>query len=168
MIVSLDIASTLSSNSFFLPSLPWLQHSPCSQAEGSLKGVPICGVSHTGPSHTHHHLPLPPQCLGDQQAALVGQQCFSPGDAKNTYGTGCFLLYNTGQVRGGGGGSSVSYPFLVPIPLLPPSLPATSHVHSRHAYHSGLPAGPWETGHLCTRGKPQPHTLAASGRDLIV
>ena len=37
------------------------------------------------------------QCLGDQQAALVGQRCFSPGDAKNTYGTGCFLLYNTGQ-----------------------------------------------------------------------
>jgi glycerol kinase len=48
-------------------------------AEGSLKGVPICG------------------CLGDQQAALVGQQCFSPGDAKNTYGTGCFLLKNTGE-----------------------------------------------------------------------
>jgi glycerol kinase len=48
-------------------------------ADGLLKGVPLCG------------------CLGDQQAALVGQQCFSPGDAKNTYGTGCFLLKNTGQ-----------------------------------------------------------------------
>jgi len=34
--------------------------------------------------------------LGDQQAALVGQTCFSPGEAKNTYGTGCFLLLNTG------------------------------------------------------------------------
>lgn len=33
---------------------------------------------------------------GDQQAALFGQMCFSPGDAKNTYGTGCFLLMNTG------------------------------------------------------------------------
>jgi len=33
---------------------------------------------------------------GDQQAALFGQQCFSRGDAKNTYGTGCFLLMNTG------------------------------------------------------------------------
>ena len=33
---------------------------------------------------------------GDQQAALFGQACFSPGDAKNTYGTGCFLLMNTG------------------------------------------------------------------------
>lgn len=35
--------------------------------------------------------------LGDQHAALLGQACFSPGDAKNTYGTGCFLLMNTGE-----------------------------------------------------------------------
>jgi glycerol kinase len=35
--------------------------------------------------------------LGDQQAALFGQTCFSPGDAKNTYGTGSFLLVNTGE-----------------------------------------------------------------------
>ncbi|MBN1485186.1 MAG: glycerol kinase GlpK, partial [Chloroflexia bacterium] len=35
--------------------------------------------------------------LGDQQAALVGQTCFSPGEAKNTYGTGCFMLLNTGE-----------------------------------------------------------------------
>ena len=34
---------------------------------------------------------------GDQQAALFGQTCFAPGDAKNTYGTGCFLLMNTGD-----------------------------------------------------------------------
>ena len=34
---------------------------------------------------------------GDQQAALFGQTCFEPGDAKNTYGTGCFLLMNTGD-----------------------------------------------------------------------
>ena len=34
---------------------------------------------------------------GDQQAALFGQTCFQPGDAKNTYGTGCFLLMNTGD-----------------------------------------------------------------------
>jgi glycerol kinase len=46
--------------------------------ENSLKGVPIAGI------------------LGDQQAALVGQTCFEPGEAKNTYGTGCFLLMNTG------------------------------------------------------------------------
>jgi glycerol kinase len=41
--------------------------------------VPVCGA------------------LGDQQAALVGQTCFSEGEAKNTYGTGCFLLLNTGN-----------------------------------------------------------------------
>jgi glycerol kinase len=35
--------------------------------------------------------------LGDQQAALFGQACFNPGSAKNTYGTGCFLLLNTGE-----------------------------------------------------------------------
>lgn len=40
--------------------------------------VPVCGA------------------LGDQQAALVGQTCFKTGEAKNTYGTGCFLLLNTG------------------------------------------------------------------------
>ncbi|MBI4928252.1 MAG: glycerol kinase GlpK [Anaerolineae bacterium] len=35
--------------------------------------------------------------LGDQQAALFGQACYEPGDAKNTYGTGCFMLLNTGE-----------------------------------------------------------------------
>jgi glycerol kinase len=47
--------------------------------QGSLAGVKICG------------------CLGDQSAALVGQCGFQPGQAKNTYGTGCFLLYNVGN-----------------------------------------------------------------------
>lgn len=45
---------------------------------GSLAGIPIAGD------------------LGDQQAALFGQTCFSRGEAKNTYGTGCFMLLNTG------------------------------------------------------------------------
>ncbi|XP_056156983.1 glycerol kinase isoform X1 [Lampris incognitus] len=45
---------------------------------GALTGIPISG------------------CLGDQSAALVGQMCFQDGQAKNTYGTGCFLLRNTG------------------------------------------------------------------------
>ncbi len=36
-------------------------------------------------------------CAGDQQAATFGQACFEPGSAKNTYGTGCFLLLNTGR-----------------------------------------------------------------------
>jgi glycerol kinase len=47
--------------------------------EGAVSGVTIGGI------------------LGDQQAALVGQTCFEPGDVKNTYGTGCFLLMNTGR-----------------------------------------------------------------------
>lgn len=46
--------------------------------ETAIADVPIAGI------------------LGDQQAALVGQACFEPGEAKNTYGTGCFLLMNTG------------------------------------------------------------------------
>uniref|UniRef100_A0A673BWZ7 glycerol kinase n=1 Tax=Sphaeramia orbicularis TaxID=375764 RepID=A0A673BWZ7_9TELE len=46
---------------------------------GALSGIPISG------------------CLGDQSAALVGQMCFQDGQAKNTYGTGCFLLRNTGS-----------------------------------------------------------------------
>ncbi len=47
-------------------------------ATGDLAGVPVAGD------------------LGDQQAALFGQTCFSAGEAKNTYGTGCFMLLNTG------------------------------------------------------------------------
>lgn len=45
----------------------------------AISGVPLAGI------------------LGDQQAALFGQTCFSAGEAKNTYGTGCFLLMNTGE-----------------------------------------------------------------------
>jgi glycerol kinase len=45
----------------------------------TIDGIPIAGI------------------LGDQQAALVGQTCFQQGEAKNTYGTGCFLLMNTGE-----------------------------------------------------------------------
>jgi glycerol kinase len=48
------------------------------EAKGELAGVPVAGD------------------LGDQQAALFGQTCFSTGEAKNTYGTGCFLVLNTG------------------------------------------------------------------------
>ncbi|XP_043491124.1 glycerol kinase-like [Polistes fuscatus] len=46
-----------------------------------LAGIPIAG------------------CVGDQQGALLGQLCLKPGEAKATYGTGCFLLYNTGNVK---------------------------------------------------------------------
>lgn len=49
---------------------------------GSLPlGIPIAGIA------------------GDQQASLFGQACFEPGEIKNTYGTGCFVLLNTGKVR---------------------------------------------------------------------
>jgi glycerol kinase len=46
---------------------------------GVLQGIPVAGD------------------LGDQQAALFGQTCFKVGEAKNTYGTGCFMLLNTGE-----------------------------------------------------------------------
>lgn len=48
-------------------------------ASGSLKGLPISG------------------CLGDQHSAMVGQKCFRAGDVKNTFGTGSFMLKNTGE-----------------------------------------------------------------------
>ena len=58
-----------------IDSRPWGQ----TESGGPLNaGIPVCGA------------------LGDQQAALVGQTCFGRGEAKNTYGTGCFLLLNTG------------------------------------------------------------------------
>ena len=49
------------------------------QAKGVLGGIPVSGD------------------LGDQQAALFGQTCYNVGEAKNTYGTGCFMLLNTGE-----------------------------------------------------------------------
>jgi glycerol kinase len=51
---------------------------------------------HTDPSLFGAAIPLA-SAVGDQQAALFGQACFEPGSAKNTYGTGCFLLMNTGR-----------------------------------------------------------------------
>ncbi|HXG89194.1 MAG TPA: glycerol kinase GlpK [Vicinamibacterales bacterium] len=51
---------------------------------------------HTDPSIFGSAIPVA-GCAGDQQAALFGQACFEPGTAKNTYGTGCFMLLNTGK-----------------------------------------------------------------------
>lgn len=57
---------------------------------------PTSGVfGETDPSLLGAAVPIA-GAAGDQQAALFGQSCFNPGDAKNTYGTGCFLLLNTG------------------------------------------------------------------------
>jgi glycerol kinase len=53
---------------------------------------------HTDPSIFHGHSVPIASAAGDQQAALFGQQCYEPGMAKNTYGTGCFMLMNTGTV----------------------------------------------------------------------
>lgn len=71
-------------------NLPRIVHSADATAYGKLAddgsgggGTVLAGTSITG-------------CLGDQSAALVGQKGFYPGMAKNTYGTGCFLLYNIG------------------------------------------------------------------------
>jgi glycerol kinase len=61
--------------------LPTIRPSSDSEIYGYALGkVPVCGD------------------LGDQQAALVGQTCFGVGEAKNTYGTGCFMLLNTGTL----------------------------------------------------------------------
>ncbi len=61
-----------------LPAIVPSSHVAGEATVAPLAGIPIAGI------------------LGDQQAALVGQTCFGPGEAKNTYGTGCFLLLNTG------------------------------------------------------------------------
>jgi len=64
--------------------LPKIVPSSCADAYGTLSKGILKGMKIAG-------------CLGDQSSALVGQQGFSPGSAKNTYGTGCFLLYNVGE-----------------------------------------------------------------------
>ena len=53
-------------------------------------------VAETDPAHFGAAIPIA-GLAGDQQAALFGQTCFTAGEAKNTYGTGCFLLANTGE-----------------------------------------------------------------------
>ncbi|TAQ87409.1 hypothetical protein B7494_g4264 [Chlorociboria aeruginascens] len=65
-------------------TLPKIVPSSDAEAFGVLTSGPLKGIKIAG-------------CLGDQSSALVGQCGFSPGQAKNTYGTGCFLLYNVGE-----------------------------------------------------------------------
>ena len=64
-------------------SLPTIVPSSSDTAFGKVSKGALAGIRIAG-------------CLGDQSSALVGQCGFSPGQAKNTYGTGCFLLYNVG------------------------------------------------------------------------
>lgn len=77
-----DILETLGIPRHILPQIvPSSDQSPwgLTPEDGPLGArIPVCGA------------------IGDQQAALVGQACFERGEAKNTYGTGCFLLLNTG------------------------------------------------------------------------
>lgn len=72
-------------NLFGVPMTMLPEVKPSSELYGyaqiGMEKIPVCGVA------------------GDQQASLFGQTCFKPGEAKNTYGTGCFLLMNTGEVR---------------------------------------------------------------------
>ncbi len=68
---------------FAIPGTCLPEICPSSCVYGQIRHAPLQGVRLAG-------------ILGDQQAALVGQTCFSPGEAKNTYGTGSFLLMNTG------------------------------------------------------------------------
>jgi glycerol kinase len=65
-----------------MESLPKITSS--SENLGTVKSGPLAGVPITG-------------CLGDQHAALLGHACLDVGDVKSTYGTGCFILMNTGQ-----------------------------------------------------------------------
>lgn len=69
-------------------------------------GIPECMLPEAKPSSCIYGKTLPDffggeiqiaGAAGDQQAALFGQTCFNPGEAKNTYGTGCFMLMNTGE-----------------------------------------------------------------------
>ncbi len=73
-----DILAALDIPAVMLPRI-----APSSMVYGEIRAEPLRGIPLAGD-------------LGDQQAALVGQTCFNPGEAKNTYGTGCFMLLNTG------------------------------------------------------------------------
>lgn len=73
-----DILGTFNIPKAMLPDIE-----ASSKIYGNISAEPLAGVPLAGD-------------LGDQQAALVGQTCFAPGEAKNTYGTGCFMLMNTG------------------------------------------------------------------------
>ena len=74
-----EILKTLSIPRALLPEIRSSSEVYGEIRSGELTGIPVSGD------------------LGDQQAALFGQACYKPGEAKNTYGTGCFMLLNTGE-----------------------------------------------------------------------
>ncbi|HLF18951.1 MAG TPA: glycerol kinase GlpK [Candidatus Omnitrophota bacterium] len=67
---------------------------PKAQNSGSIFGYTAVGAQHAAPLPSG--IPIA-AVLGDQQAALYGQGCYAPGSVKNTYGTGCFIMLNTGR-----------------------------------------------------------------------
>nr|POE66206.1 glycerol kinase 3 [Quercus suber] len=92
--------------------LPRIVKSADNKAYGQLSSGPLKGWPITG-------------CLGDQSAALVGQKGFEAGSAKNTYGTGCFLLYNVGEkptISEHGLLATVAYDFGKPVYALEGSI----------------------------------------------
>jgi glycerol kinase len=74
-----DILKTLGIPRAMLPEIRSSSEVYGQIRSGEMVGIPVAGD------------------LGDQQAALFGQACYKPGEAKNTYGTGCFMLLNTGE-----------------------------------------------------------------------
>ncbi len=74
-----EILSLLGIPRVMLPQIKSSSETYGTVKSGEMSGIPVAGD------------------LGDQQAALFGQTCYSPGEAKNTYGTGCFMLLNTGE-----------------------------------------------------------------------
>ena len=77
-------------------------------------GIPLMGVA------------------GDQQAALFGQCCFAPGEAKNTYGTGCFMLLNTGSVA-----RESSHGLVTTIAAAPPGVGETQYALEGSVFVAG-------------------------------
>lgn len=83
-------------------------------ALGVADGIPICGVA------------------GDQQAALFGQCCFEAGEAKNTYGTGCFLLMHTGDEA-----VASSHGLVTTVAASAPGAPATEYALEGSVFMAG-------------------------------
>ncbi|WP_276954101.1 glycerol kinase GlpK [Allomeiothermus silvanus] len=97
-----DVSNASRTLLFNLETLQWDDHLL------GILGIPKSVLPQVKPSAAHYgtvkaewlgaEIPIA-GVAGDQQAALFGQACFAPGMAKNTYGTGCFLLMNTGRKR---------------------------------------------------------------------
>lgn len=93
-----DVTNASRTMLFNIHTLQW-DTEICALLDIPLSMLPqVCPSSHHYGTVTIDGLDIPIAGIaGDQQAALFGQTCFEKGDAKNTYGTGCFLLLNTGE-----------------------------------------------------------------------